>query len=616
MKNSLGLAQIPLMIMLLLMAIAVPVATKLVEENADSRNFAYDRNAKSYDECLKTGGPKACRAAFPAPVVVVNPVDKVGKDLPANGVCTADSQCSGQCPYCSKGKCISGCYGVPTFGAGGGSSAGSGGSAGGTALDNKPTTVIKPTTIPIFKGQCSVPDAISCSGSTHLMCVCESGVCFWGVTSKVGVCPSLSGTEEYYKRLSQSVVPTVSKLKQGVNWNEYEQCLGRANPNNTPVNEIVNDCNRTYGFIGGVTPSPTMGTAYDSCMAMPGSTKEFCQAEYPLGTAFSSCMYTRGTKTEAQALAECSALYPSSVPTIASSGSSSGGVPIATATKKPSSGGSSSGGSTTGSNDTANCHEQCPGTDGVLYSCTPPEADGSSTASKCETAGRVEGCGGQSYCCPVANGAWTSDMTKCPAVSPTLPAGQSPILNYKVAFGGVNPNSAQCVVDWPLQFIVLGSGESKAYSNIIPPTETVVGNKLQFSGSLVLTGFTKTANIAAFIKGPKHLQVKYGINNQNSAYNKAGGELTLTTDASTSPIYDFTNFPIVPGDVVGTNSDNGPDGWINGVDFAYVKSKSLSHESVDVGGYLKGDLDGNCQVNSNDVNLLKISLQEKQEQLY
>ncbi|PIV07778.1 hypothetical protein COS53_00665, partial [Candidatus Shapirobacteria bacterium CG03_land_8_20_14_0_80_35_14] len=92
-------------------------------------------------------------------------------------------------------------------------------------------------------------------------------------------------------------------------------------------------------------------------------------------------------------------------------------------------------------------------------------------------------------------------------------------------------------------------------------------------------------------------------------------ELVLTADVSTSPVYDFSNYPIIPGDVVGVNSDFS-DGWINGVDFAYVKTKSLVHETVAEGGYLKGDLDGNCQVNSNDVNLLKISLQDKQGQLY
>lgn len=259
--------------------------------------------------------------------------------------------------------------------------------------------------------------------------------------------------------------------------------------------------------------------------------------------------------------------------------------------------------------DTVSCVEQCPGKDGVLRSCTPPEPDGGSTDSLCYVAGRVEPCGGKSWCCPAPGGVWTLDMTKCPNITPT--GTQNNLLNYKIAYGGVNPNSAQCVVDWPLQFMVLGGGESKTYVNVIPTAKTVVGEKLVFSGKLDLTGFTKTSGIAIFIKGPKHLQVKYGKNDQTGLYNQAGGELNLTEDTT----YDFSGYPILPGDVSGVSSGV-QDGVINGIDFAYIKAKSIEHETIDNGGNLSGDLDGNCQVNSNDVNLLKISLEERQGQLY
>ena len=73
-------------------------------------------------------------------------------------------------------------------------------------------------------------------------------------------------------------------------------------------------------------------------------------------------------------------------------------VPTTKPTKKPGGG---------------SCKEQCPGSDGVLRSCTPPEDDGSSRDSNCDTAGRVESCGNKPYCCPSAGGAWTTDMKKC-----------------------------------------------------------------------------------------------------------------------------------------------------------------------------------------------------------
>ena len=79
----------------------------------------------------------------------------------------------------------------------------------------------------------------------------------------------------------------------------------------------------------------------------------------------------------------------------------------------------------------ATCQEQCPGSDGVLRNCTPPEADGTSEDSICNAAGRVESCGGSEYCCPEAGGAWTTDMTACtvdpsPSPSPTPEVSPSP----------------------------------------------------------------------------------------------------------------------------------------------------------------------------------------------
>ncbi len=193
--------------------------------------------------------------------------------------------------------------------------------------------------------------------------------------------------------------------------------------------------------------------------------------------------------------------------------------------------------------------------------------------------------------------------------------GVGPVLNYKVSFAYVKAGDAKCVVDWPMQVIVLGSGASKVYSNVIPDSKSEVDGKVIFQGSLLLDGFTQRENLAVFFKGPKHLQRKYAVNEQSGAYGKAGGEITLTDSAETSPLYDFSAYPMIPGDVKGPNTDN-QDGWISGVDYSYVKGKAAVYETVDAGGYLLGDLDGNCQVNSNDVNELKKSLEEKQEELY
>lgn len=66
------------------------------------------------------------------------------------------------------------------------------------------------------------------------------------------------------------------------------------------------------------------------------------------------------------------------------------------------------------------CSEQCPGTDGVLRNCHPPESDGTSADSLCNKAGRTEFCGTKNFCCPVVGGKWTTDMSKCPVPTPTV----------------------------------------------------------------------------------------------------------------------------------------------------------------------------------------------------
>lgn len=199
--------------------------------------------------------------------------------------------------------------------------------------------------------------------------------------------------------------------------------------------------------------------------------------------------------------------------------------------------------------------------------------------------------------------------------------GDAPILNYKVSYKGVLPNDHKCMVNWPMQVIVLSRGTTKVYNNVVPSEVIDEQKKVVLKGSVVLTGFNYTDQVAAFFKGPKHLQMKYAVQNQNKNYEKAGGELVLTKSAGTSTWYDFTNHPMLPGDVVGmlSSADSGvspPDGEINILDFSYVKGFVSKLETVSPGQDLRSDLNGNCQANSNDLYLLSASLAEKQGQLY
>lgn len=199
----------------------------------------------------------------------------------------------------------------------------------------------------------------------------------------------------------------------------------------------------------------------------------------------------------------------------------------------------------------------------------------------------------------------------------SLSTGEWPVLNYKVQYAFVKPDYSKCFVpsDWPLQVTVLSGGMTKTYKDVVPTKINRSGDFVTAEGSLLLEGFDKTTNIAVFIKGPKHLQMKYAVNKQRGRYNKAGGELTLTKFVETSPVYDFTAYPILSGDVVGKNSNN-PDGVVDGYDWTEIKKWAKVLETVEDGGYIESDLDGSCQVNSNDLYQLRKTLEEKQGELY
>lgn len=78
--------------------------------------------------------------------------------------------------------------------------------------------------------------------------------------------------------------------------------------------------------------------------------------------------------------------------------------------------------------DELNCSdptaEQCPGTDGILRNCHPPEGGGWPAESVCDRQGRFEFCGTKCFVCPAADGTWSETaLTNCQTVlTPTATA--------------------------------------------------------------------------------------------------------------------------------------------------------------------------------------------------
>lgn len=201
-------------------------------------------------------------------------------------------------------------------------------------------------------------------------------------------------------------------------------------------------------------------------------------------------------------------------------------------------------------------------------------------------------------------------------VEPTVPPStEDPYLNFRMTFAGVTA-SAPCA-NWKVQVMVLGPNNvRKAYNDVTLTKDGEVNGLQAFKASVRLAGFSPRSGVAAFIKGPKSLQVKYGVNGQTAFYNKAGGGLSgLTNVQSSSPTFDFTKYPLLAGDVTG-NTVGQQDGVADGRDFSYLKSEIIKGSSVSNGGNLPADLNGNCAYESQDAALFMVSLKEKQEQLY
>jgi hypothetical protein len=184
-----------------------------------------------------------------------------------------------------------------------------------------------------------------------------------------------------------------------------------------------------------------------------------------------------------------------------------------------------------------------------------------------------------------------------------------PRLRFMFRFSGVEPG-AMCAVNWPINIIAMGAGKTAVY-NTVPQRVTAITDKVVFLADLTLNGFEAREGMAVFVRGPKQIQVKYAVDQQDRSYNAPGGQLSVIDE---NKVYDFTGHPMLAGDVTGTGGIR--DGVINVLDFSQAKTQSGTHITVADGGYLLDDLDGNCQLGPNDVEVLKQSLNVKQDELY
>lgn len=197
-------------------------------------------------------------------------------------------------------------------------------------------------------------------------------------------------------------------------------------------------------------------------------------------------------------------------------------------------------------------------------------------------------------------------------------------ITIKLSFTGVTKGNDQCVFNWfPKMKIrdksgndILTPGVNYVSSGLVKTDDVNSRGEIIYTFTTNLVEFTKgvtTEKLAFFLTGPKHISLKYGKDKQNSWYSTLIGDLSVVGGADNT--YDFSEFPLLAGDVTGDTVGNS-DGKIDARDWSFVKQKSQPITVGSQGADLVGDVDGNCQVNAIDAALVKRALIEINGQTY
>lgn len=202
-------------------------------------------------------------------------------------------------------------------------------------------------------------------------------------------------------------------------------------------------------------------------------------------------------------------------------------------------------------------------------------------------------------------------------VSPTntpVPSKSDYILKFKVLIPGLWPEYRvdKCGKDFEKVDLIVESSVGTTLFvkdvglKMLAETKDMGENKPNavYQGQVSLTGFDHNENLSVVIKGVRHIGVRYSVNNQKDCKVGRIGRLgTLTKDESNTPIFDFTNFPLQPGDL---NNDDIVNAVVNAQDFSLLKT------AIAEGGTKKEyDLNGDCVLNSTDTNYLFQTLSVK-----
>lgn len=345
------------------MAIAIPVATKLVQENQDSRNQAAGGCGPANHSCRYNG--ECCsgicnggRCGGVAPTRVPTSIPTTPRCRNNGSGCSNNSNCCSG--YCGDGVCAN----LPVDPCGRATGRPNGCYCNGHSLcasgycgDNR--CGIRPTAVPTNTPRPATPTPIPCAKSGQ---ACSTRSCC--LSTDVCTDEGLS----YPRCVPRTEIPTYIPIPTPT----PVVCAGSGKP-----------CS-TRSCCSGLTCTDE-GLAYPQCI-------ENCSL---LTNRPDNCKCTNNTQCNSK---NCS------------SGICKPANPPIVVTQPPSK---------------PPVSDKCPGAQACpdpnngnkLRNCTPPDSDGTPQDTLCTAAGMKMACGGRDYCCPAVGGNWTTDLTKCTATS-------------------------------------------------------------------------------------------------------------------------------------------------------------------------------------------------------
>jgi len=200
----------------------------------------------------------------------------------------------------------------------------------------------------------------------------------------------------------------------------------------------------------------------------------------------------------------------------------------------------------------------------------------------------------------------------------------TPKISFKFAFAGVKPNAA-CISSLGNLKIEVGNTPANKYQGDLAGNFSVVANAVDAGGNQIFevkdlaVDSTKFADVNTNnylkIKGISHLKRRMCQDGQTTRLNSDTSICTLNLKRTDGYTYDFTKYVYLSaGDSVYglLAGDVNNDGVINSVDFSYVKNRL--NASADVSCGREGDLNADGVVNNLDTGLIKVALSSKDDE--